>query len=505
MAEFIVKKSIKFKILGIILLCLFLITAALGYFSFQFSKARIVMMLGDSIKGISNTVASFTPYQIVSIIIDNSEKIKNSALAYDDSVEPSSLLLQNLDQKTASPQSLFANPRLVYEKYSALLRTVKARSDIDSSINVYVASGNHLLAAASSEPVFFAGTVYAMRPEAKEAIRSNVVQATDIYKDKDGTWISAYAPGEYFASKDKRVVVEMNYKIDSYIRILNTELAIIIVICVVGFLIVAFISYYLVTALVAAMKKLNEAINDLEKGHYDKVIDIRTNDEIGHLARAFELLRLSIKTKIDELRMSLTRERKAHLESVVALTNAIEERDPYTKQHVSRVQEYALLIGKAMRLPHDDLVQLRYSCFLHDIGKIYIEGALLSKGKLTYEDFEEIKKHSERGAKIIEGIEFLTDVKEAVLYHQEHYDGTGYPKGLKGKDIPILARIVAVADAFDAMTTDRPYRMKMSFKKAIEEIEKNSGTQFDPEVCAAFLKYKDTVEQMVQKRFTDNA
>ena len=95
-------------------------------------------------------------------------------------------------------------------------------------------------------------------------------------------------------------------------------------------------------------------------------------------------------------------------------------------------------------------------------------------------------------------------MKEAVLHHQEHYDGTGYPNGLKGSQIPIMARIVAVADAFDAMTTDRPYRPKMSFKKAIEEIEKKSGTQFDPEVCAAFLKYKDTVEQMVQKRFKNN-
>ena len=497
MREFVVKNSIKFKILGIILLCLFLITAALGCFSFQFSKTRILMMLGDSIKGVANAIASFASPEDISFILENSEKLKRDT-------EAGYVPLQEPQPSLDLSNPPFTDPRAIYGRYSTILRNIQAANNIDSPINIYVALNNRLLMAVTSEPAFLTGTTYIMRPEARNVLKSGTAEATGIYKDKDGTWISAYAPGGYLASNDKRIIVEINYKIDSYIRVLHQELAIIIAICSIGFLIVAFISYYLVTALVAAIKKLDEAISNLEKERYDKPIDIRTDDEIGHLARAFELLRLSIKKKIDELRMSLTREKKAHLESVVALTNAIEERDPYTKQHVSRVQEYALLIGKAMHLSHEDLVQLRYSCFLHDIGKIYIERALLSKANLTHEDFEEIKKHSERGAKIIEGIKFLTDVKEAVLHHQEHYDGTGYPNGLKGSQIPIMARIVAVADAFDAMTTDRPYRPKMSFKKAIEEIEKKSGTQFDPEVCAAFLKYKDTVEQMVQKRFKNN-
>ena len=93
--------------------------------------------------------------------------------------------------------------------------------------------------------------------------------------------------------------------------------------------------------------------------------------------------------------------------------------------------------------------------------------------------------------------------KDAVLYHQERYDGKGYPKGLKGEEIPLLARIVAVADAFDAMTTDRPYRPKMSFKAAIAEIEKNAGIQFDPDVCAAFLKYRDDLEDIAEKHFKE--
>lgn len=497
-----IKNSIKFKILGVVLFCVFLIAACLGYFSFQFSKSRIVMMLGDSAKGISNTIASFTPHELVSIILESSGKLgRISDSGPDSSVPPSSLLLQNFDLENDLSRTLFDNPEEAYAKYSALLRNIKSRSDSDISIYVYVVSKKNLLAIASSEPIFFPGTTYVMRPEAGEAAASGLVQSTAIYKDKDGTWISAYAPGEYLSPEDKRrILVEIAYRPDPYIRILRKELLVIIAICLMGFLIVAFISYHLVTALVSSIKKLDEAVVELEREHYDRPVDVKTGDEIGHLAAAFEMLRVSIRKKIDELRQSLSRERKAHLESVVALTNAIEERDHYTKEHVSRVQYYALLIAKAMHLPHDQMMLLRYSCFLHDIGKIYIENALLKKGKLTHEDFEEIKKHSERGAKIIEGIEFLSEVKEAVLYHQERFDGTGYPKGLKGVQIPILARIVAVADAFDAMTTERPYKPKMSFKEAVEEVEKNSGTQFDPDVCAAFLKYRDTIEQMVDKR-----
>ena len=100
---------------------------------------------------------------------------------------------------------------------------------------------------------------------------------------------------------------------------------------------------------------------------------------------------------------------------------------------------------------------------------------------------------------IIEGIPFLRDVKSLILSHQERYDGKGYPRGLKGEEIPLLARVVAVADAFDAMTTDRPYRSKIGFQKAMDTIEKNAGTQFDPKVCAAFLKYRNTIERIAGK------
>lgn len=506
MAKLVNRNSIKVKILGIVLFALFLLTFTLGYFSFQFSKNRLIGMLGDSLTGISAAIASFISAEEIYYIIKNSEDIKRTDTSEYNRPRGLDLLSpRTLEEKPEPPkQQQNGSPRAMYDKYSAILQKIKKLNNIDSSINVYLAERNRFWNSVTSEPVYLAGTAYVMRPEVKDVLLSGRAQATGIYEDKDGTWISAYAPGGVLLLEDKRVVVEVNYRINAYLKMLRQELGVIVIICVVGYLMVAFISYQLVDALVDAIKKLDSAIVDLEQERYDKRIDIKTNDEIGHLARAFELMRLSIKKKIDELRLSLKRERRAHLESIVALTNAIEERDLYTKEHVSRVQEYALLIGKAMHLSHEVLVQLRYGCILHDIGKIYIDNALLKKIKLTDQDFEEIKKHAERGAKIIEGIEFLKDIKDVVWSHQEAYDGSGYPRGLKGDQIPLLARIVSVADAFDAMTTDRPYRPKMSFAGAMDEIEKKSGSQFDPEVCAAFLTYRNTLEQMAQKRFTED-
>ena len=489
MAQFIVKKSIKVEILAALFFCLFLLTATLGYLSFAFSKDRTVNTLEDSAKGIASTVAHFISPKDVKIIL----------------LGPKAVLLEQAQETTHSFEldSMVAQgtTKDLRDKYSAILSEIKATNDIDSPINVYVTSDGSLKLVLSSEPGFPAGASYAMRPEAKEAYLTGSATSTDIYEDKDGTWISAYAPREY--GSHKWIIVEINYKVDSYLKRLKEELAAIIALCVIGFMVVAFISYYIVTGLVSAIKDLNESVCYLEKGYYDRPVKIKADNEIGHLAAAFELLRTSIKKKIDELRSSLAREKKAHLELVVTLMNAIETRDPYTKEHLGRVYAYALLIAKAMHLAHDQILLLKYSYYLHDIGKIYIENALLKKGKLTEEDFWEIKKHSERGAKIIDGIQFLTEVKEAVLHHQERYDGKGYPGGLKGKQIPLLARIVSVADSFDAMTTDRPYKPMISFKEALKEIEKNYGTQFDPEVCAAFLTYRDKVQEIAQKRFPD--
>ena len=142
-----------------------------------------------------------------------------------------------------------------------------------------------------------------------------------------------------------------------------------------------------------------------------------------------------------------------------------------------------------MGLTENEIKNIRYAAAMHDVGKIGIKDSILNKqGRLTEEEYQEIKKHPEIGYNMLKKIKFLSHIANDVLHHQERYDGKGYPAGISGDDIPIVARIIAVVDTFDAMTTDRPYRKALSEDTALEEIKKNSGTQFDPKVVDAFLK-----------------
>jgi|GEM_PF-2296862 len=500
MEENIYKRSIKNKILDIVLISVLTITVVLGYLSLDFSKRRLTSMLSDSIKSIAATTASFINAEDVLLIMLYSDGIRERYLT------TSSATLSHIYEKLDEGKNKSSGDRLneaigVYVKYQDLLSNIKRINNIKMPINIYAAGKDGLRMVLTSDNVFLTGAIYGIKPEAAAALSTGLSQSTGLYRDKDGVWISAYAPVPAVYSEKDKMLVEINYGVGSYINRLHKEMGIILSICMLVLLGTVFISHKLVTALVYGIKKLDEAAGNIEKENYNTHVNVKSNDEIGHLADTFEKLRVSIRGKMDELRLAIVREKRAHFESIVALTNAIEMRDPYTKEHLSRVVKYALLIAKGIRMNKDEMIKLKYACFLHDIGKIYIEEGLLKKAKLSEEDFDEIKKHSQQGAKIMEGINFLEGVREAVLHHQERYDGKGYPSGLKGSDIPLISRIISIADAFDAMTSNRSYRAKMDFPTAMDEVEKNSGTQFDPELCAIFLKYRDSIKDIAKKHF----
>lgn len=177
-------------------------------------------------------------------------------------------------------------------------------------------------------------------------------------------------------------------------------------------------------------------------------------------------------------------------DSIQTIANAIDARDEYTQGHCMRVSEYSVMIGKELGLDQEDLVSLRYSAVLHDVGKIGIRDSILcSKEKLTEEEFEEMKSHVIKGAKILEQINKTNpDIVYGVKYHHERYDGKGYCEGLSGDDIPLFARIIAVADTFDAMTSNRPYRKEFPEETAVEELIKGAGTQYDKKIVDAFVR-----------------
>lgn len=184
--------------------------------------------------------------------------------------------------------------------------------------------------------------------------------------------------------------------------------------------------------------------------------------------------------------------------SIATIANTIDAKDPCTSGHCQRVAKYALMIGSALGLKGEDLSDLEYTAILHDVGKIGVADSILKKqGKLTDEEYEEMKTHPLKGAAILEQIEeFNSRITEGTRYHHERYDGKGYCQGLAGKEIPLFARIISVADTYDAMTQNRPYRGRMTREHAIGELERSAGTQLDPEIVALFVAQLETLPDM---------
>ena len=178
-----------------------------------------------------------------------------------------------------------------------------------------------------------------------------------------------------------------------------------------------------------------------------------------------------------------------YMHTIKAFASAIDFKDHYTYDHSINVVKYAVAIAHHMKLTNHEIQDIKHACQLHDLGKIGVPDYILAKhGPLSEEEWEKVKFHTLKGAEILSPLKFLDEIIKLIISHHERYNGSGYPKGLKGEKIPLGARIMLVADAFDAMTSDRPYRKKLSIKESIEELKRNSGTQFDPEVVNAFLE-----------------
>ncbi len=184
--------------------------------------------------------------------------------------------------------------------------------------------------------------------------------------------------------------------------------------------------------------------------------------------------------------------RQSYKATVRALSNAVEARDAYTGKHAERVTAYGIALAEAVGLDTVGAPGLEFGFLLHDVGKLAVPDAILYKpDALSAEEFSLVARHPEAGAEILRDVDFLGEGKLVVRHHHERWDGNGYPDRLAGDAIPLPARVFAVADALDALTTDRPYRRATRFSRAREEIRAHAGTQFDPEVVAAFETISD--------------
>jgi putative nucleotidyltransferase with HDIG domain len=260
--------------------------------------------------------------------------------------------------------------------------------------------------------------------------------------------------------------------------------------------------------MVTAVHDIQVALAALRNGAYDYVLKPFEREQLLHtVRRALENRRLkrendAYRTNLESLVAARTQQWKGALSDLKksydmmleALGDALDAKDAETEGHSRRVTAYTMAIASRMGMPKEDIEVIARGAFLHDIGKLAIPDAILRKpAKLTDEEMAEMKEHCYRGYKIISRIPFLAEAAEIVYSHQEKYDGTGYPRGLKGEEIPLGARMFSIADTLDAMTMDRPYRRAQSFEAARKEIELWSGRQFDPRIVKVFLEIPDKV------------
>jgi len=237
---------------------------------------------------------------------------------------------------------------------------------------------------------------------------------------------------------------------------------------------------------------IDRTYNELHSKEYNKKAQIKLSVALGYAIQSGQYKDMEkVLEKADENmyteKLSDIASRENHI--IDTLKTVLATRDPHTEKHAERLQNLSEALGKDIGLSEFELKRLRLLALLHDIGKIGTPDNILFKPtKLTEEEWEIMKKHSEEGYKMAKNIPQLVPIARDILYHHERWDGTGYPKGLKGKEIPILSRIISIIDAYDVMLSDRPYRKALSKEEAIQELKENAGTQFDPELVERFLK-----------------
>ena len=266
--------------------------------------------------------------------------------------------------------------------------------------------------------------------------------------------------------------------------------------------------------MVTAVHDISVALDAIRNGAYDYLLKPFEREQLlATVSRALENRRLKVENRTyqtnleslvaartDQLQAAMGSLERSYDITLEALGDALDLKDAETEGHSKRVTAFTIAIARAMGLPREQIAVIARGAFLHDIGKMAIPDAILRKpAKLTDDEKSVMQEHAYRGYQMLKKIPFLTEASDIVYSHQERFDGTGYPRGLKGKEIPLGARIFSVADTLDAIINDRPYRPAQSLQAARAEIEKWSGRQFDPDVVKVFLDMPDKIWEDLRK------
>lgn len=235
------------------------------------------------------------------------------------------------------------------------------------------------------------------------------------------------------------------------------------------------------------VRELADGAHRIAFGDFSQRIDVKSRTELGDLGNSFNIMTDQIERYIGDLQRSAQENRELFIGTVKALAAAIDGKDPYTRGHSERVSRFSMAIAQRLGLSDEEVEKIRISALLHDVGKISIDDKILKKpAALTDEEYEIMKGHPQKGYKIMSQIPAMKEFLPGMYMHHEMVNGKGYPQGLTGDEIPLMGKIVAVADTFDAMTTDRPYQKAMKFEDAVARIESFVGTRYDAVVVGAF-------------------
>jgi HD-GYP domain-containing protein (c-di-GMP phosphodiesterase class II) len=246
------------------------------------------------------------------------------------------------------------------------------------------------------------------------------------------------------------------------------------------------LGYVFAVGISTPIRALAASTRAISRGEFHERAPVRGAAEISELAETFNNMAGDIESYIARLKQAAEENRELFLGSIRMLAAAIDEKDPYTRGHSDRVAKYSLMIGQQLHLSPEELDRLRIAALLHDVGKIGVDDRVLKKpGALTPEEFEIMKQHPSKGANIMRPVAQLKEMLPGIELHHEHVNGKGYPYGLKGDEIPLMARIISVSDVLDAMTTNRPYQSAKDIDEALEVIRKLAGTKFDLTVVEA--------------------
>ncbi len=263
------------------------------------------------------------------------------------------------------------------------------------------------------------------------------------------------------------------------------------------------LSIFSARRITSPLQVLAQSSQAIARGDFSQRVHLKTRTEIGELATTFNTMSEELEQFVEDLKRAADENKALFMGSIQMLAGAVDEKDPYTRGHSDRVTKYSLMIAEEMGLDPGFLEILRVSAQLHDVGKIGIEDRILKKpGALTPEEFEIMKTHTTRGANILRPVPQLREMLPGIELHHEALNGRGYPYGLKGEEVPLLARVIAVADTFDALTTNRPYQRAHDPLEALRIIQSISGQRLDPGAVAALLVVFQRGEIRIHKSLT---